>query len=361
MLAPRAAVSADRIKEVLDAESSVVATGDPVDPARRASVARAPRRRVRVPGCRRSPCSPTSRSRPGAGETTAIIGSTGAGKTTLLNLVPRLFDATGGSVLVDGFDVRDIEPELLWSRIGLVPQKPYLFSGTVASNLRYANPDATDEELWEALEIAQARDFVAAMPRAARCADRQGGTNVSGGQRQRLAIARALVRRPGHLPLRRLVLGARPRDRRPPAGRARPGRGGRGDRDRRPARLHDHQCRPDPRHRGRPPGRARHAPRAARANVPPTPRSSRRSSPRRRRRERGRPTSAEPEEAAAQPPEDARARGMTGAVGRRGHAARTLEGLQELHPPARRPAPARAARRGHRRADPGGRERHAAS
>jgi ATP-binding cassette, subfamily B, multidrug efflux pump len=132
-----------------------------------------------------------------AGETTAIIGSTGAGKTTLLNLVPRLFDATRGTVLVDGVDVRNIDPELLWSRIGLVPQKPYLFSGTVASNLRYANPDATDEELWEALEIAQARDFVAAMPRGLDAPISQGGTNVSGGQRQRQAIARALVRRPG--------------------------------------------------------------------------------------------------------------------------------------------------------------------
>ena len=132
-----------------------------------------------------------------AGETTAIIGSTGAGKTTLLNLVPRLFDATGGTVLVDGVDVRDIEPELLWSRIGLVPQKPYLFSGTVASNLRYANPDATDDELW-----ARARDRAGPRlrgrdARRARRADRQGGSNVSGGQRQRLAIARALVRRPG--------------------------------------------------------------------------------------------------------------------------------------------------------------------
>ena len=134
----------------------------------------------------------------GAGQTTAIIGSTGSGKTTLLNLVPRLFDATAGAVLVDGVDVRDLEPELLWSRIGLVPQKPYLFSGTVASNLRYANPDATDDELWEALEIAQA-----ARLRARRCPAgstrriAQGGTNVSGGQRQRLAIARALVRKPG--------------------------------------------------------------------------------------------------------------------------------------------------------------------
>jgi ATP-binding cassette, subfamily B, multidrug efflux pump len=131
------------------------------------------------------------------GQTTAVIGSTGAGKTTLLNLVPRLYDVTSGSVLVDGRDVRDLEPDLLWSRIGLVPQKPYLFSGTIASNLRFADPGATDEQLWAALEIAQARDFVAAMPGGLDAPITQGGTNVSGGQRQRLAIARALVRRRG--------------------------------------------------------------------------------------------------------------------------------------------------------------------
>jgi ATP-binding cassette subfamily B protein len=130
------------------------------------------------------------------GTTTAIIGSTGAGKTTLLSLIPRLFDATGGTVSVDGVDVRDYDPETLWDRIGLVPQKPFLFTGTVASNLRYGNPDATDEELWTALTIAQARDFVAAMPEGLDSAISQGGSNVSGGQRQRLAIARALVAQP---------------------------------------------------------------------------------------------------------------------------------------------------------------------
>jgi ATP-binding cassette subfamily B protein len=130
------------------------------------------------------------------GTVTAIIGSTGSGKSTLVNLLPRLFDATAGEVLVDGEDVRDIEPDLLWSRIGLIPQKAYLFSGTVASNLRYGNPDATDDELWQALEIAQGAEFVRAMPEQLQAPIAQGGTNVSGGQRQRLAIARALVKRP---------------------------------------------------------------------------------------------------------------------------------------------------------------------
>ena len=155
----------------------------------------------------RTPSSPIpARSRPvlrditftaRPGQTTAIIGSTGAGKTTLVSLIPRLFDATGGAVLVDGVDVREIDPELLWSRIGLVPQKPFLFSGTVASaTCATASPDATDEELWHALRIAQAEDFVAAMPGQLDAAIAQGGTNVSGGQRQRLSIARALVKQP---------------------------------------------------------------------------------------------------------------------------------------------------------------------
>jgi ATP-binding cassette subfamily B protein len=136
----------------------------------------------------------TLEARPG--QTVAIIGSTGAGKTTLVNLVPRLFDATSGTVLVDGVDIRRLDPETLWRRIGLVPQKPYLFSGTVGSNLRFARADATDEELWDALTIAQAADFVRAMPGGLDAPIAQGGSNVSGGQRQRLAIARAFVRRP---------------------------------------------------------------------------------------------------------------------------------------------------------------------
>lgn len=130
------------------------------------------------------------------GETTAVIGSTGSGKSTLLGLVPRLFDATGGEVLVDGEDVRRLDPELLAKTVGMVPQKPYLFSGSVASNLRYGRPDATDEELWRALEVAQAKDFVSALEGGLDAPITQGGTNVSGGQRQRLAIARTLVQRP---------------------------------------------------------------------------------------------------------------------------------------------------------------------
>ncbi len=130
------------------------------------------------------------------GETTAIIGSTGAGKTTLVSLIPRLFDVTGGAVLVDGVDVREYDPEALWAKIGLVPQKAFLFSGTIASNLAYGKPDATEEEMWEALEIAQARYFVEAMPEGLNAPVSQEGTTLSGGQRQRVAIARALIRRP---------------------------------------------------------------------------------------------------------------------------------------------------------------------
>ena len=130
-------------------------------------------------------------------QTMAIIGSTGAGKSTLVSLIPRLIDVTAGSITVDGVEVHELDPDLLWSRIGLVPQKPFLFSGTVASNLRYGNPDATDDELWQALRVAQAEDFVRAMPEQLEAPISQGGTNVSGGQRQRLSIARALVKRPG--------------------------------------------------------------------------------------------------------------------------------------------------------------------
>ena len=194
IMIPRAAVCADRIGEVLNTESSVVRT--PQNPVRDAPATSSCRDvEFRIPGAA-APVLRTSRSKPTAGQTTAIIGSTGAGKTTLVSLVARLFDATAGSVLIDGVGVRDLDPEMLWNRIGLVPQKPYLFTGTVASNLRYGNPQATDEELWDALEVAQARDFVEDMPGGLEAPIAQGGTNVSGGQRQRLSIARALVRQP---------------------------------------------------------------------------------------------------------------------------------------------------------------------
>ena len=195
MMIPRAAVCADRIGEVLDAESSVV---PPAHPVRAVSVqAQVEFRAVsfQYPGA----ADPVLRDisfRLGAGETLAVVGSTGAGKTTLMSLIPRLFDATRGAVLVDGVDVRELDPDLLCARIGLVPQRPYLFSGTVASNLRYGNPQASDDELWEVLTVAQARVFVEAMPGQLAAPIAQGGTNVSGGQRQRLAIARALVRAP---------------------------------------------------------------------------------------------------------------------------------------------------------------------
>ncbi|MEP6624592.1 MAG: ABC transporter ATP-binding protein, partial [Acidimicrobiia bacterium] len=196
VMAPRASVSAERIQEILNAESSVVPPTNPVTTLTGPASLELRNVSFDYPGAAHAVLSDIT-LRVAAGETTAIIGSTGAGKTTLLNLVPRLFDATSGDVLVDGVNVRDIEPELLWSRIGLVPQKPYLFSGTVESNLRHANPDATDAELWAALEVAQAKAFVSAMPGGLDARIAQGGSNVSGGQRQRLAIARALVRRPG--------------------------------------------------------------------------------------------------------------------------------------------------------------------
>ena len=194
-LVPRASVSAERIMEVLDTPSSVVSASDPVRiTAPRASLEM---RNVgfHYPGAEHAVLEGISFvCRPG--EMLAVIGSTGSGKTTLINLVPRLFDATSGAVLVDGVDVRELAPEDLWSRVGLVPQKPYLFSGTVASNLRYGREDATEDEMWEALRVAQAEDFVRTMDGGLEAAVAQGGSNLSGGQRQRLAIARALVRRP---------------------------------------------------------------------------------------------------------------------------------------------------------------------
>ena len=195
MMIPRSSVCADRIGEVLDTDSTVVPPASGVTELGAHGHLELDGVSFTYPGAEQPVLADVSfGARPG--QTVAVIGSTGAGKTTLVNLVPRLFDATAGRVLVDGVDVRDLDPDTLWSRIGLVPQRAFLFTGTVASNLRHGDPDATDDELWRALEIAQARDFVEAMPGGLEAPIAQGGTNVSGGQRQRLAIARALVRRP---------------------------------------------------------------------------------------------------------------------------------------------------------------------
>jgi ATP-binding cassette subfamily B protein len=195
ILVPRASVSADRVGEVLDTDSTVVSPQRGVTDLPGRSELAFEGVGFSYPGATHPVLSDISFTA-GAGQTTAIIGSTGAGKTTLLSLIPRLFDPTTGAVLVDGVDVREIDPDTLWAKIGLVPQQAYLFSGTVASNLRFGKPDATDEDMWAALEIAQARDFVAALPEGLETEVAQGGTNFSGGQRQRLAIARAVIRRP---------------------------------------------------------------------------------------------------------------------------------------------------------------------
>ena len=196
VMVPRAAVSADRIQEVLDTPSSIAIPDQPVEALGRRGSLELRNVGFGYPGAD-SPVLEGITLNASPGQTTAIIGSTGSGKTTLLNLIPRFYDATEGEVLVDGENVRGIVPELLWSRIGMVPQKPYLFSGTVASNLRFGDADATDDQLWEALEVAQAKDFVSEMDGGLDARIAQGGSNVSGGQRQRLAIARALVRKPG--------------------------------------------------------------------------------------------------------------------------------------------------------------------
>ncbi len=195
MMVPRAAVCAERIQEVLRTEPSVVPPSTPVTTLPAQAELEFRDATFRYPGAS-EPVLRRISFRVEAGQTTAVIGSTGAGKTTLLSLVPRLFDVTEGAVLVDGVDVRRIDPDVLHSKLGLVPQRAYLFSGTIASNLRYGNPDAIDDELWHALDIAQARDFVEQIPGSLEAPIAQGGTNVSGGQRQRLAIARALVARP---------------------------------------------------------------------------------------------------------------------------------------------------------------------
>ena len=195
VMVPRAEVCAERIIEVLDTESSVVPPADPVTQLEGHGQVELRAVDFQYPGAEERVLQGVDLvARPG--ETTAIIGSTGSGKSTLINLIPRLYDVTGGSTMVDGVDVRTLEPALLSRTVALVPQKPYLFSGTVASNLRYGRPEATDEELWQALDIAQARDFVTELPEQLEAPIAQGGSNVSGGQRQRLAIARALVAQP---------------------------------------------------------------------------------------------------------------------------------------------------------------------
>jgi ATP-binding cassette subfamily B protein len=192
---PRAAVASGRIIEVLDTDVSVVPPADPVREMPARGSLELEDVGFHYPGAA-APVLTGVSFHTSPGQTTAIVGSTGGGKTTLVNLVPRLFDATSGVVQVGGVDVRDLDPDLLWGAIGLVPQRPYLFSGTVASNLRYGKSDATEDELWAALEVAQATDFVSRMPGGLDARIEQGGTNVSGGQRQRLSIARALVRKP---------------------------------------------------------------------------------------------------------------------------------------------------------------------
>ena len=195
---PRAAASADRIQQVLDVQPSIA---DPPTPRALSSL---DERRgflefkeveFRYPGAEDAVLKNVSFSI-APGETTAIVGSTGSGKSTVVNLIPRFYDVTGGSVEIDGVDIREMTQDDLWRKIGFVPQKAFLFSGTVASNLRYGNEDATDADLWHALDVAQGREFVAEMPDGLESPITQGGTNVSGGQRQRLAVARAIVKKP---------------------------------------------------------------------------------------------------------------------------------------------------------------------
>ncbi|WP_019546152.1 ABC transporter ATP-binding protein [Streptomyces sulphureus] len=195
MMVPRAEICAERVQEVLRTESSVVPPAEPVHTVATRGQLELRGAGFHYPGAEAAVLHDVDLlAHPG--ETTAVIGSTGSGKSTLLSLVPRLFDATAGSVLVDGVDVRDLDPAALASAVGLVPQHPYLFTGTVASNLRYGRPDATDAELWEALKVAQAKEFVERMEGGLEAPIGQGGSNVSGGQRQRLSIARTLVHRP---------------------------------------------------------------------------------------------------------------------------------------------------------------------
>jgi ATP-binding cassette subfamily B protein len=195
IMVPRALASAERIAQVLDTEVSLIDPDAPADVSAARGVVEFRDLEFRYPGAEEPVlCGISFTAKPG--QTTAIVGSTGSGKSTLINLLPRFYDATEGKVLVDGIDVRSMRQEDLWALIGLIPQQAFLFSGTVASNLRYGNEHATDDELWHALGVAQAQGFVSEMQGGLEAPIDQGGTNVSGGQRQRLAIARALVKRP---------------------------------------------------------------------------------------------------------------------------------------------------------------------
>jgi ATP-binding cassette subfamily B multidrug efflux pump len=195
IMIPRAAVSAERVSAVLASETTLVRPTDPATAFATPGTVEFRDAGFSYPGAEKGVLGGITFTA-GRGETVAIVGSTGAGKTTLVSLIPRLFDVTEGAVLVGGVDVRDLELDLLWTGIGLVPQRPFLFTGTVASNLRFGREDATDDDLWRALEIAQGRDFVEEMDGRLDARIAQGGTNVSGGQRQRLAIARAIVHQP---------------------------------------------------------------------------------------------------------------------------------------------------------------------
>ncbi|HQX36701.1 MAG TPA: ABC transporter ATP-binding protein, partial [Microbacteriaceae bacterium] len=195
IMIPRAAVSAERISEVLASESTLTRPENPVTEFPTPGAVAFRGAAFTYPGAESAVLADIT-FEAARGETVAIVGSTGAGKSTLISLIPRLFDVTAGSVSVGGVDVREADLDHLWRSIGLVPQRPFLFTGTVASNLRFGREEATDEDLWHALEIAQGRDFVEEMEGKLDARISQGGTNVSGGQRQRLAIARAIVHQP---------------------------------------------------------------------------------------------------------------------------------------------------------------------
>ena len=287
IMAPRAAVSAERIGEVLgtDVIGGAAGTAGHRSSSRHGEVEL---RDVtfRYPGAE-SPVLRGVSFTVGPGQTTAIVGSTGAGKTTLVNLIPRLFDVTSGAVLIDGVDVRDLDEELLWSRIGMVPQAGYLFSGTVASNLRLGRPDATDDQMWDALEVAQAADFVRAHARRSGGAGRPGRDEPVGRAAPAPRHRPGARSRAGDLRLRRRLLCARPRDRRPTARRTRTTNAPSGGDHRRPAGLDDHRRRPDRRPRRRR-GRRQRPPRRAAGDVPDVRRDRRVAGRPGRRRDVGR-------------------------------------------------------------------------